>query len=220
MNDAHLLDRLRKLDCASLADVDKSVAVMDAGLRPLKAGLKMVGVARTVRCFEDFLPVIEALGAAAANEVLVVDTAASTRAVVGELFSLEAERRGLSGIIVDGPVRDIATIRTLSMPVYARSFCPVSGTTRQPGEQQIQVQCGGVSVHPGDIVFGDDDGILVLDSDALRTRLDRAEEIQSAELEIRRRMASGTSLFSMLNAEEHIEARKRDQDSALAFRLE
>lgn len=216
---AELLARLRALDAASLADADKSLRVMDAGIRPLRNGLKLLGPARTVRCFEDFLAVIGALDDAVAGEVLVVETGNSQRALVGELFSLEAERRGLAGIIVDGPVRDIRTIRELSMPVYARSFCPCSGTTREPGETQCSVQCGGVSVMPGDIVLGDDDGVLVAGEAEFAALLDTAETIQRSETELRRRMAAGESLLSMLNYAEHSAALRAGQPSKLAFKL-
>ncbi|MEM7543044.1 MAG: RraA family protein, partial [Pseudomonadota bacterium] len=130
MNDTQLLARLRHLDAASLADADKSIAVMDTGLRPVAPGLKMVGYARTVQCENDFLAVIQALDEAQENEVLVVDSRGSDRAVVGELFSGEAKRRGLSGIVVDGLVRDTNAIAQLAFPVFARGRCPISGTTQ------------------------------------------------------------------------------------------
>ena len=100
--DADLKLALLELDCASLADADKSIRVMDAGLRAINTGVKLVGVARTVRCHEDFLAVIRALDASQPCDVLIVDTQGSSRAVVGELFSLEATRRGLAGIIEIG----------------------------------------------------------------------------------------------------------------------
>ena len=214
---SELLEHLRELDCASIADADKSLEVMDPALRPVKPGLKLVGVARTVSCHEDFLAVIDALNDSVEGEVLVVDTNASQRAVVGELFSIEASRRGLAGIVVDGPVRDVQTIRSLSMPVYARSYCPVSGTTQEIGEQQIPVKCGGVTVNPGDIVFGDDDGILVANIETFSALIEQASSIQRIESEIRNRLAAGECLLDMLNADEHLDARKQGRVSTLQF---
>ncbi len=211
--------RLAALDAASLADADKSLRVMDSGLRPLREGLKLVGIARTISCSEDFLTIIKALDESQPGEVLVVDTQHSQRAVVGELFSLEAERRGLAGIIVDGPVRDISTVKTLSMSVYARSFYPCSGTTRQLGKTQLEIDCGGVVVRPGDIIVGDDDGVIVGSETELSAVLDSAEMIQTSEAQIRERMACGESLLQMLNYAEHVAAIERGEASQLAFKL-
>jgi RraA family protein len=218
--DAELKQALLELDCASFADADKSMRVMDSGLRAINSGVKLVGVARTVRCHEDFLAVIRALDAAQPGEVLVVDTQGSSRAVVGELFSMEAERRGLAGIIVDGPVRDVSTLRTLTLPVYARGLCPMSGTIRDLGALQVPVVCGGVAVNPGDIVMGDDDGLLVASAAELRALIPAAREVEARELKVRRLMAAGRSLTSMLSLAEHVEALQRGVASKLTFKLD
>ena len=218
--DAALKQALLTLDCASLADADKSMRVMDAGLRAVNTGTKLLGIARTVRCHEDFLAIIRALDASEPGDVLVVDTQGSRRAVVGELFSIEAARRGLAGIVVDGTVRDVHMLRTLALPVYARGLCPLSGTVRDLGSLQVPINCGGVVVNPGDIVMGDDDGIIVASANALAALVPQARDIEVRETEVRARMAAGRGLVSMINLAEHVNALERGLPSKLAFKLE
>jgi RraA family protein len=218
MNDStELLARLARIDTTHLADADKSIRAMDPGLRPVRTGLKLVGRAHTVRCSEDFLGVIAGLVAAGAGEVLVVDTGGSSRAVLGELFSLEARRKGLGGIVVDGLVRDTNTIRGLDIPVYARGTCPQAGTIERPFATQVIVRCGGIDVAPGDFVFGDDDGLLVASPAAVAAALPQAEAIAAREAQLIARLQAGAALGDLVNAAEHLANLAAGRPSSLRF---
>lgn len=211
--------RLAKLETSCLCDADKSLRAMDPGIRPLRSDLKLVGTAFTVTCRDDFLTVIKALRDAEPGEVLVVDGQGGHLALAGELFATEAARKGLGGIVVDGSVRDVATLRVLDIPVYARSFFPTSGTTAVLSETGGKVICGGVTVEPGEILFGDQDGIVVSTADQLAELIPIGEEILRKETEALERMARGESLMGMLNLEEHLEAIEAGRVSSLKFDL-
>lgn len=221
MTQAHadLIARLARIDSTHLADADKRIRACDPGLVPVRYGLKMIGRAHTVRCCEDFLTVIAGLAAAEPGDVLVIDTQGSRRAVLGELFSLEAARKGLAGIVVDGLVRDTSTIRTLDLPVYARGTCPQAGTTGRYYATQEPVSCGGVIVHPGDLLFGDDDGILVASAAEVAAALPQAEIIAAREAQLIARLRAGEALGDMVNAAEHLDNVKAGRPSALRFEL-
>lgn len=210
---------LSKLDTACLSDANKNLRVLDSGIRPLQSDLKLIGIAHTVSCYNDFLTVIKALKEAQPGEVLVIDGQGGLRALVGELFTMEAIRKGLAGIIIDGACRDTRRIRTLQLPVYARFISPLSGTTSRIFDTQIPITCGGVTVNPGDIVFGDDDGVLIVSLEELSKALPIAQEIQNKEEIIYKRMDQGESLLDMLNFEEHYAKVRGGQKTSLKFVL-
>src|SRR5215218_8211148 len=157
-------ERLRALDTTTLIDAAKHLRVMDAGLRPVATGRKLVGRAVTVAANGGLLPVLDGLERAGAGDVLVIDGGGEPPALAGELFASEAQRRGLAGIVIDGYCRDTAELRVIELPFYARGRVPNAfGPGTEPGETvpTHPVHCGGVDVAPGDVLVGDDDGIVV-----------------------------------------------------------
>ena len=220
MNYEEIKRRLSELDTACICDADKEhgvLRVVDPELRPVHAGLKLIGRAHTVRCHEDFLTVIKGLRDAEPCEAIVIDSQGSRRALTGGLFPTEAHRKGLAGIVIDGPCRDTAAIQRINIPYYARSVSCVAGTASQIFETQVPVSCGGVTVNPGDILFGDDDGLIVATMDELSLLIKSAEEIKQKEKRLVQRMAAGASLLEMLNFEEHYENISAGRNSKLQF---
>lgn len=213
--------RLSRLDTACVCDgykaLDKPVRAVDPAIRPVSPGLRLIGRAHTLTCHEDFLTVIVALRDALPGEVLVIDSQGSRKALTGELFPTEARRKGLAGIVNDGPCRDTAAIRKQQLPYYARSVNPVAGTTDRLFETQVPVTCGGVRVHPGEIVFGDDDGLIVASSEEISEIIPAAEEVQRKEARLLAEMERGRSLIDMLNLEDHCKKLRAGQESRLQF---
>ena len=221
MTTEKLCKQLEDLDPAAFCDADKTIRVMTPDIARINPGRKLVGPARTVRCFDDFLTIIEALDQSVRGDVLVIDTQGSTRAVVGELFSLEAHRRGLAGIIIDGGCRDTETLAQLDMPVYARHRTPVSGTVQDLTETQVSIICGGVTVQPGDIVFGDADGVVVMSVQEVEALLPQAQQIKNTEQQAIAAMAAGRSLIELTNFKQHAAAvRRGDKESRLSFTID
>jgi 4-hydroxy-4-methyl-2-oxoglutarate aldolase len=219
MDTATLRTRLLALDTSCLCDARKTLRTLDSDIRPIVAGVKMVGRAFTVPCCDDFLRVLKALRDAQPGDVLVVDGQGGRKALAGELFATEARRRGLAGIVVDGAVRDVATIRLLGFPVYSRGITPMAGAMTSLSSSLVPVSCGGVTVAAGDFIIGDDDGVVVGSEAELAEIVPAAEEIQRQEAEVLRRLATGQSLFTMLNVDEHLEAVGSGKKSKLRFIL-
>lgn len=193
-----ILDRLRLVDVSSLADADKALRVMSGPTR-VGPGPNLLGTAFTVRCTTDLFAVLDALEQARPGDVLVVDAQGSPSAVCGELIATEAERKGLAGIVLDGLCRDVAGLRRLSLPFYATGSRPNAGGAGVLGELQVPVRCGGVEVHPGDLVFGDDDGVLVGSAEEVLRALPDAEAIQRREQALLEHMRADGSLFDFLD---------------------
>jgi RraA family protein len=188
---------------------------MDPNLRPIRNDLKMIGKAYTVSCKDDFLTVLDALSLAEPGQILVVDAMGSSKAVSGGMFGTEARRRKLAGIVVDGAVRDSEVLRGLSLPVYSRFTNPMAGTAKELFDQQIPITCGGVEVRPGEILFGDCDGIVVGSEEEFEDVMPAAEEVDRKEAAVFDAMAAGRSLLEMVNLEEHVAAIREGRESQL-----
>jgi regulator of RNase E activity RraA len=214
-----LKERLAILDTACIYDVNEKLRVMDPEIRPVNQGIKMIGVARTVHCKRDFLSVLKALHDSCEDEVLVIDAEGDKVAFVGELFALEAQRKKLAGIIVDGACRDMKGIRNINFPVYSRYITPMVGTSTSIFPTQEKVNCGGVSVSPGDIIVGDDDGIIVMSEKEAAEILDTAQNIQIIEKKLIEKMEAGKSLTEMLNFFDHYAKIDKKQESQLIFTI-
>jgi RraA family protein len=122
----------------------------------------MVGTAITVRTRPgDNLAIHEALESVRPGDVIVVDGGGDTsRALIGEIMMTIAVERGAAGIVIDGAIRDVAAIRQSSFPCFARSSIHLGPYKDGPGEINVPVSIGGMVIAPGDIVVGDEDGIV------------------------------------------------------------
>ena len=186
--------RLRRVDPAAVAafaalpvaNVSDVMARMAAGgprLRPMHAGGFMGGPALTVRTRPgDNLMVHKALDMAEPGDVVVVDAGGDlTNAIIGEIMTTLAERRGLAGIVVDGAVRDSTELRARRFPVYAAGVTHRGPYKDGPGEINVPIAIDGMVIEPGDLVIGDGDGLLCVPFEAVATVLAAARAKQADE---------------------------------------
>jgi 4-hydroxy-4-methyl-2-oxoglutarate aldolase len=215
-----LMERLLGIDVSALSDADKTLPVVDSAVRAMIPEVRMAGPAFTILAEDDPLPVMTALAEADPGDVLVIATNGSSRAVFGELFATEARRRGLAGIVADGYCRDLQGLRRIALPVFARGTTPRAGTTVSRAALGSTIVCGGVEVSPGDIVFGDDDGLLIATAERIVAALETAELIGRSERAILAAQARGEALLELTNYAEHVAALERGEASALTFRVD
>jgi 4-hydroxy-4-methyl-2-oxoglutarate aldolase len=206
-----------QVDTTAICDADKTIRVMDGGIRLRSANPRIFGPAYTVRCRGDFLGVLRAIEAAAPGDVIVVDGGGEELALGGELFARGALARGLGGLVVDAGYRDVGYVGQCDLPVYSRFVTPMAGTTSRLGELQTPVSCGGVTVGPGDIVLADAEGLIVVDPAKLSDLLQAAAGIKRAEQTVVDRLDGGGTLSDGLNLADHVATLQRGEPSALRF---
>jgi regulator of RNase E activity RraA len=190
--DKALVARFAGLPVANIGDEMNRFACMDAGIRPLN-NAPLLGTAFTVRARAgDNLVLNRAIDMAEPGDVIVVDAGGeSTNALIGENMIMWAERRGIAGLIMDGAVRDLASIRGMSFPCYARHIQPNGPYKNGPGEINVPVSCGRQVVRPGDILVGDQDGVVVISpSDAVDV-LEKANRKLKKEIATREAIVAG-----------------------------
>lgn len=171
--------------------------VMREHLRPLAPDSVFVGWARTVLCMDvHYIPEdpyaleIEAVDSILPGEVIVVGTGASVRnAPWGELLSTAAMARGARGAVIDGLIRDVKKILQLGFPVFASGMKPVDSRGRGlVVDYNVPVECGGITVTPGDLIVADFDGVVAVPShivhEVVRLATDKVSRENSSRAEL------------------------------------
>lgn len=162
--DAALLAQLSTVAAAHLSDIMHRMPAAASEIRPYHKGGRLIGPALTVRVPPgDNLMVHKAIDIARPGDVIVVDAGGiTTQAIIGEIMSLLAQTRGVAGMVIDGSIRDAGAIAASPFPVYARGVTHRGPYKNGPGEINVPVSIGGLVIRPGDIVVGDEDGLLAL----------------------------------------------------------
>lgn len=223
----------RDLQTATTATLSSALArrglrsVCMLGPKPLRPGIRCAGEAYTLRMLptrEDvgeptFLanpdyPQRHAIETVGPGQVLVVDARGDVSAgILGDILTLRIARRGASGLVTDGAVRDASGVAGTGLPVFAAGSHPLQHTAvHVAADEQLPIQCGGVLVLPGDVVVGDDDGVLVIPrSLAAEVAADAAEQ-ERLEQFVYRKIDAGASIRGVYPPNEATRAEyERDQ---------
>ncbi|MEI9805398.1 MAG: dimethylmenaquinone methyltransferase [Pseudolabrys sp.] len=176
----------------------RDTVTMTPRMRALAPRSRMTGPAVTARCKSgDNLMLHKALLLAERGDVLVVDGGEPSAAMWGDLAAVYADRKGLAGVVVDGCVRDVDALLPRQHPVWCTTISPAHPEKRGGGAVNVPIVCDGVLVHPGDIVCGDSDGVLVLPRDHAEAAIAKAESRMQHEGEILKAIDAGKSLFEL-----------------------
>lgn len=130
--------------------------------------------------------------------IMMVDASCAEGSGTGELMSTGAKMAGAAATVVHGTVRDLAEVRHLDYPLFARGVSPVGVSGRmEPSKAHIELEIDGVRVRPGDIVFGDISGVVIIPRELVREVAAAADENGKAEAQCRERIMTGEKLQSI-----------------------
>jgi 4-hydroxy-4-methyl-2-oxoglutarate aldolase len=194
-----LLDRWLALGASTLYEASGLPCAIDPAIRPVWAGATLAGPAYPVRCAPgDNLAIHLALERVPRGSVLVVTTDDFVAGYWGEVLTVAAEAAGVTGLVIDGGVRDVAALARRRFPVFARGVS-VRGTVKASAPSVGgAIRMSGVDVAPGDLVVADDDGVVVLPAAELPRVLAAGEARAAKEAEFMRRLAEGATTVDLL----------------------
>ncbi|NPC57220.1 RraA family protein [Caenimonas soli] len=201
--DAKVIAALREIPVAALSDnMHRNIGTV--GLHPYHRPGKqtMAGTAVTARSRGgDNLTYLRALEFCRPGDVLVIDAGGDlNNAVVGGILSFYAASIGVTGVVIDGAVRDVAEIRERTFPVYARGVTHRGPYKDGPGEINVPISVGGMVVNPGDIVVGDQDGLLAIPQQGIEELIEKAIAHLHAEAKTIQAMKEGRWDRSFIDA--------------------
>lgn len=190
----------REIPTTIIGDELNRTNVMQAAIKPVAAGMSFAGQALTVQLMVgDNSAGHYALAELWQGAIMVLDGRAHTdTAVWGEIMHQSAKARGAAGVVVDGSLRDLAAIRESGLPAFCRGAVPLGPHKGWGGAVNGPIQCGGVPVAPGDLMVGDDDGIVVVRPEQLEGLYDRCQARLQKEVQILARVSKGEKTIDVL----------------------
>jgi RraA family protein len=200
--EAGLVERFRTLPVANVSDSMSRMTAGGASLRPLHRGGAMAGPALTVKTRPgDNLMLHKALDLAVPGDVVVVDGGGDlTNSLIGELMISHAMQRRLAGIVVWGAIRDSAWVREHDFPIFAAGISHRGPYKDGPGEINVPIAIEGMVIEPGDLVLGDDDGLLCVPFEQVETVYAKTKAKRQAEEEQMAAILEGRSDRAWIDA--------------------
>jgi 4-hydroxy-4-methyl-2-oxoglutarate aldolase len=197
-------ERFGDFDPATLYEASGRRGMVDPAIRPAWHGARVCGPAVTVACPPSDNLMLHVTVARARPGVIVVATVGGhlQAGAWGEILTEAARARGVAGLVIDGAVRDIDAIEASRFPVFSRGLAIGSCTKERPGKLDVAIQFGGVTVRPGDLVFGNADGLVIVEHDRIDDVYQAAAGRRRKELEIITKLREGRTTMELLGLEE------------------
>jgi 4-hydroxy-4-methyl-2-oxoglutarate aldolase len=191
-----LVQRLSEAPTGWIVDANGRMGAIDYRIRPLTRAVRFCGVALTVQSRgRDNLAPYAAIEYARPGDVAMVATGDYQEAsVAGDIMVGMMRNQGIAALVTDGVVRDIDGLNAVGIPVCARGLSPNSPYKDGPGTVGLPITLGGVMIHPGDVVVGDVDGVVVVAREALESVVSALADVKAKEAKMDRMVADGARL--------------------------
>lgn len=190
---AALVAKFADAQTSFIADAQQGWNCMHHGIKPLSRSYRFAGTAVTASGGpRDNLAAMAMLDVVQEGDVLVIATQSDeSGAVIGDHWAAVAKQFGAVGVVTDGLVRDAEGIEKLGPPTFSRGTSPNAGYRNGPGEVNMPISVGGVSVRPGDIIVGDRDGVVVVHREIAEQISERLERVMEVELQTEEKVRKG-----------------------------
>lgn len=172
------IEQFKVIPTTAISDALKGMNNLESTIKPVLPHLTVVGKAFTVKVrAADNQLVLKGIGEANPGDVLVIDAKGHlNNAVAGDFVIGLAQTLGLGGVVIDGVVRDIAAIKKMNYPVFCKGVTTAASDKRGSGELNVPISCGDAVINPGDIIVGDEDGVVCIPQEKSADILQKAKE--------------------------------------------
>jgi|GEM_PF-3935140 len=206
--------------CAQISDAANTVTTLNpgfavAGLSNYSGGVKLCGPVYPVNTLNDMLPCLQAVHTAPPGYVVFLNnTAGESEALAGDILVTECKNAGLGGLVVNGAIRDIAAIREIRFPVFAKQVNFISAKTAKVPAEKVpdDVNVFSNTIEVNDWIFGDEDGVYLVKKKYINALLGGVQVVQQREDELKMELSKGGKLGDICGLEDFVAGK-----SALKF---
>lgn len=195
---------LGKLGTATIYEAQGAIGAIDSAIKPLARGMKMAGQALTLQMRPgDNLMIHYALLHAQQGQVLVINCDGFTGAGIwGDVLTTQAQKIGLAGLVVNGAIRDSDSIIDAGFPVFAKGICIRGTEKKQPGTLNTPLLINDCIIHPGDIIVGDSDGLVVIEQTRLDDVMRLSAQREEKERLFKEKITAGASTAELMGLDD------------------
>ncbi len=194
-----ILDGFREQASATVHEAMGRKGALDPDIKPIAKGMKVVGRALTVKCHPgDNVMLVKAISMVKQDDVIVVDMGGLVKiGPFGEVLATECKAKKMGGLVFNCSVRDSAEITEMGLPVFSNGLC-IRGTAKATlGTINHPISCGDQIIRPGDIILGDDDGVVVVPLEEAEAVLAASRARVAKEAGYIQRLKNGESAFDL-----------------------
>jgi 4-hydroxy-4-methyl-2-oxoglutarate aldolase len=206
--DSGLIRKLGEYGVATVHEAQGRTGLMLPYIRPIYPAARIAAPAVTVFCHaSDNLMMHAAIELCRTGDAMVVTTQSeSSDGMFGELLATSFQAHGISGLVIDAGVRDVADLTTMQFPAFSKAISSQGTVKETAGSVNIDVVCAGALVHPGDVIVADVDGVVVVQRREVAEVVRLCEERLAKEAKNRERLRAGELGLDMYGLRAKIKA--------------